>query len=109
MKGAPKLNQLEPGPGHELEDSAMNPPDIIAISYSDHARTALEERGIAQEWVERTLFEPEETEPDPVHPERMRAFRSIPEHDGRVLRVVYVPSVLGCRVITVFFDRGQRR
>lgn len=82
---------------------------MLGISYSDHARTALEEREIAQEWVERTILNPEQTEPDPVHPDRMRVFRSIPERDGRVLRVVYVPSVLGCRVITVFFDRGRRR
>jgi hypothetical protein len=82
---------------------------MFGISYSDHARTALEEREIAQEWVERTILNPEQEEPDPVHPDRIRAFRAIPERDGRVLRVVYVPSVLGCRVITVFFDRGRRR
>ncbi|KAB7782081.1 hypothetical protein F8B43_4836 [Methylorubrum populi] len=39
----------------------------------------------------------------------MRAFRTVPERDGRVLRVVYVPIPGGARVVTMFLDRGRRR
>jgi hypothetical protein len=39
----------------------------------------------------------------------IRAFRRIPERDGRVLRVVYVPGDDHVRVITLFLDRGRTR
>jgi hypothetical protein len=39
----------------------------------------------------------------------MRAFRTVPERDGRVLRVVYVSVPGGARVMTMFLDRGRRR
>ena len=46
----------------------------------------LVERDIALEWVERTVNAPEVVENDPVQPGASRAFRSIPENGGRVLR-----------------------
>lgn len=79
------------------------------LIYSAHAETMLAERAIEREWVERTVFDPDAREADPVYPDRERAFRALPERDGRVLRVVYVPGEDGFRIITMFLDRGRRR
>jgi hypothetical protein len=81
----------------------------MRVSYSGHAEASLLDRELDREWVEPTLRRLEIVEPDPKHPERLRAFRAIPERDGRVLRVVYVRQGDRHRVITVFFDRGRRR
>jgi len=67
------------------------------------------ERGIEREWVERTLAEPVAVDPDPLRPGRIRAFKSIPERGGRMLRVVYVRTEDAVRILTVFFDRARRR
>jgi len=67
----------------------------------------LKERGIAQEWVRRTLVEPERTEQrsdGTIH-----YLKAIPEHGERVLRVVTEPESEPLRVITTFFDRRERR
>ncbi len=68
----------------------------------------LAERGIDPAWVERTVAQPDAVEPDPHHPDRVRAFRVVPERDGRVLRVVYVREDAAVRIITAFLDRGRR-
>jgi hypothetical protein len=81
----------------------------MRFTYTHHAHERVARREIDAAWVERTVLEPEFTEPDPNHPERVRAFRSVPERDGRMLRVVYVPEDEGYRIITVFLDRGRRR
>lgn len=81
----------------------------MKIVYGSHALDTLTERGIEREWVARRLAESDSVEPDPVHPDRMRTFRALPERDGRVLRVVYVPVPGGARVVTMFLDRGRRR
>ena len=67
------------------------------------------ERQIDRAWVEATILQPDTTEPDPKHPERVRAFRAVRERDGRVLRVVYVPHQNHYRVVTLFLDRGRKR
>ncbi len=67
------------------------------------------ERQIERAWVEETILNPDATEPGPKHPDRTRAFRSIPERDGRVLRVVYARQRDQYRVVTLFLDRGRRR
>ena len=77
--------------------------------YSDHANEMLAERGLEREWVERTLLSPDVIESDPKHPDRVRAYKALPERDGRVLRVVYVGSGEAYRVITLFLDRSRRR
>ena len=77
--------------------------------YSDHAKEMLRERNIESEWVERTIIDPDAVESDPKHADRVRAFRALPERDGRVLRVVYVGSGEAYRVITLFLDRSRRR
>ena len=79
------------------------------FTYTLHALQMLAQRDIFEEWVERTVLGPDLCEADPKHTDRVRAFKAIPERDGRVLRVVYVVANLDCRVITLFFDRGRRR
>ena len=80
------------------------------IELTTHAQAALDERRLDLEWVARTVNDADATEPDRQWPEAVRAFKAIPERDGRVLRVVYVPlSDDIARVLTVFFDRGRRR
>ena len=82
---------------------------MVAFVYGPHAADMLAERNIDPLWVERTVLGPENIEPDPKHPARTRAFRAIPERDGRVLRVVYERTGDTVRIITVFLDRGRRR
>ena len=67
----------------------------------------LTERGIAREWIERTINEPEqmETHIDGTH----HYLRKIPEHGNRWLRVVVNTSVEPNRKVTAFFDRRLRR
>ncbi|MEH3120079.1 MAG: DUF4258 domain-containing protein [Methylorubrum populi] len=81
----------------------------MRVVYGPHALDTLVDRAIERAWVERTLAAPDSVEPDPVHPDRLRAFRALPERDGRVLRVVYLPIPGGARVVTMFLDRGRRR
>ncbi len=77
--------------------------------YSDHAKEMLAERGIESEWVERTVLTPDAIESDPKHADRVRAYKALPERDGRVLRVVYVELEGAHRIITLFLDRSRRR
>ncbi len=56
----------------------------------------------------RVLERPFRVEPDPVDPELRHALAPIPEHGGRVLRVVYNPTASPWRVVTVYFDRRLR-
>ncbi|RXT43581.1 hypothetical protein B6S44_28150 [Bosea sp. Tri-44] len=79
------------------------------FSYTNHANSMLVERDIRREWVERTILSPDAIETDPKHLDRTRAYKALPERDGRVLRVVYVQSGQTCRVITLFLDRSRRR
>jgi len=66
----------------------------------------LKERGITREWVMRVIAEPARTErrsDGTVH-----YLKPIPEHEGRILRVVTDPENGPSRVITTFFDRRER-
>ncbi|RYE98512.1 MAG: DUF4258 domain-containing protein [Oxalobacteraceae bacterium] len=80
----------------------------MRFNYGPHALENLVERRLDRAWIERTVMDPDSTEPDPNHPQRVRAYRVVPERDGRVLRVVYVPENGGCRIVTAFLDRGRR-
>jgi hypothetical protein len=73
-----------------------------------HAQKVLEERGIAIEWVERTLSAPDAVLPDPEDATVKRYFRHIPECGGRVLRVAVNTTIAPNRVVSVFFDRAMR-
>jgi hypothetical protein len=79
------------------------------FTYTRHARDQLALRKLEPAWVERTILAPEAFETDPGHPDRTRAFRTVPEREGRTLRVVFVVrSASTFHVITAFLDRGRR-
>jgi hypothetical protein len=79
------------------------------FGYTDHANSMLAERDIRREWVEPAILSPDAIEADPKNLDRTRAYKVLPERDGRVLRVVYVQSGQAYRVITLFLDRSRRR
>ena len=76
--------------------------------YTRHAEIVMESREINAEWVNLAIETPEQRSLDPVGPSLERFFRSIPEKDGRVLRVVVKTSVAPWRVVSVFFDRSMK-
>ena len=51
----------------------------MAFELTEHARDALEKRGIELAWVERAFDTPEETEADPVDSELEHRLARIPE------------------------------
>ncbi|MBI2860238.1 MAG: DUF4258 domain-containing protein [Chloroflexi bacterium] len=66
----------------------------------------LKERGIAREWLTRVVGEPariERRDDGTIH-----YLKTIPEYEGRVLRVVTRTEGEQTIVVTVFFDRRQR-
>lgn len=76
---------------------------------SAHAELVLSERGISLVWLERTLTEPDNIRSDARDSDLVHCLRVIPEHGGRVLRVVVNQSIIPRRVVTVFFDRRERK
>ena len=77
------------------------------IEYSLHTRNVMEEREIPEEWVNRTVSEPDYNE---VKADKTTHYiKAIPEFGGRFLRVVMNVSVEPNRVVTVFFDRRIKR
>jgi Domain of unknown function (DUF4258) len=84
----------------------MSKPRIV---FTRHARTMMTERRIEEEWISRTIVEPDAAEVDPRQSDVRRVFRSIPENGNRILRVVYTSIGDTIRVVTAFFDRGRRR
>jgi hypothetical protein len=83
----------------------MSQPHIVLTL---HAETVLVERSIDRRWVERTLHQPDLVESDTGRG-TINAFRAIPEHGDRILRVTYVNEGSRIKVITAFFDRRRRR
>jgi hypothetical protein len=75
---------------------------------SAHARTVIAERGIALEWIERVITQPDATEAAVADPALRHALGRIAEHDNRVLRVIYNDSVRPLRVVTAYFDRTMK-
>lgn len=80
----------------------------MRYQFTLHALSAIQEREIRPEWVERTVDDPELREPDPLDPELERRFRRIPEFGNRTLRVVVNVRQTPHRIISVFFDRKRR-
>jgi hypothetical protein len=78
------------------------------FTLTQHARDQIEDREISIEWVARTLLNPVRIEMDRADPELRHALARVPEHDNRVLRVVYNQTTTPPRIVTVYFDRGQR-
>lgn len=81
---------------------------MLKFVLSAHAETVIAERSIPIAWVEQVLTSPEKTQPDKEDPQLTHALGRIPEHGGRVLRVVYNGVIEPARVVTVYFDRTQR-
>jgi len=75
---------------------------------SKHAREALQERQIPAEWMERVLAQPTLVQPSPTDQTLENRFAKIPEHGGRVLRVVVNKTVAPERVVSVYFDRTMK-
>jgi hypothetical protein len=78
------------------------------ISFTRHAEDMLAERNIERAWVELTVASPESVQADPKGPGVYRAYRRIPEHGGRFLRVVYTLAGEHIRIVTAFFDRQHK-
>jgi hypothetical protein len=78
------------------------------FELSAHTQDMLKERGIAEEWVGRTLKTPDRKRRGDDG--NMHYLKTIRERDGRVLHVVVNADVQPNLVVTVFFDRrlGQR-
>ena len=77
------------------------------IEFTTHAKIMLQERGIPLEWIERTIEKPhskETNEDGTIH-----YLMPIPEHGGRILRVIVNPQKGPFMVVTMFFDRRLGR
>ena len=73
---------------------------------SVHFRDMLKERGIKQDWADRTTRYPDVTED---HDDGTRHFiKIIPEYGNRWLRVIVNVSSVPEKRVTVFFDRRLR-
>ena len=83
-------------------------PSYRGLRYTLHAETALRERNISKEWVERTIYYPALIMQDPEDPEIERFYLAIPENGNRVLRVAANTNVTPWRVVSAFFDRDMR-
>ena len=79
------------------------------VRYTRHAETVLIERDLAKSWVEQTVYEPEWRTSEPRDSNAERRYRTIPERQGRVLRVICVENFTEIRIISVFLDRRARR
>jgi hypothetical protein len=75
---------------------------------SAHATLALNTRNIELSWVRECLEAPDRIEPDKLDPALRHALRRTDARGGRVLRVVYNPSVRPALVVTAFFDRSLK-
>ena len=78
------------------------------FELTNHAKAVVAERGIALEWIERVMIAPQRREVDLRDSALNHALGRIPEHGGRVLRVVYNENVKPWRIITAYFDRTLR-
>ncbi len=67
----------------------------------------LKEREIPEEWVWRTIDKPDWK--NIGEDKNIHYFKSIDEHEGRILHVVINSHVSPQKVVTVFFDRRARR
>tara|TARA_R110002020_G_scaffold16307_19_gene57733 strand:- start:21632 stop:21889 length:258 start_codon:yes stop_codon:yes gene_type:complete len=79
------------------------------IRYTRHAETVLMERDLEKAWVERTVYQPDWRTSEPRDNSAERRFRTVPERQGRILRVICVENALEIRIISVFLDRRARR
>jgi hypothetical protein len=72
-----------------------------------HFKKMLSERNIHDQWVDRTLSDPDRIED---HEDGTRHYlKQIQECDNRWLRVIVSAGSEAARAVTVFFDRRLRR
>lgn len=79
------------------------------FEFSSHAKNMLAERNIPEEWIWKTIDEPDQNWMG--NDGNTHYTKHIKERDGRALHVVTNPDVHPKRIITVFFDRrlGKRK
>jgi hypothetical protein len=80
----------------------------LPFIYTEHARTAIAERAINLQWIERVVANPEWTESGAHDPTVTLAFAPISEFGGRMLRVVYYIEADALHIVTAYFDRSRR-
>lgn len=78
------------------------------IIYTKHALTALAERELLADWVERVVRNPQWSEADPHDAGVVRHFGALSEKGGRYLRVAVVETPKEYRIVSVFLDRRAR-
>jgi len=72
-----------------------------------HAKDMLTERKIPEEWVRRTLNEPDNSHSG--NDGNQHYAKAITERSGRVLHVIVNNTVQPNRIVTLFFDRRLAR
>jgi uncharacterized DUF497 family protein len=77
------------------------------FQLTQHARDAMQRRGIPLEWVEVTLRSPDWVEVDRLDSTLEHRLAVIPAAEGRVLRVVVNVDTQPVRVVTAFLDRRR--
>ncbi len=80
---------------------------MVEYEFSEHAYEMLKERNIKNEWVDKTIGEPDDKESKDDG--TIHYLKAIQEFEGRILRVIINPDVEPLRRVTLFFDRRQRR
>jgi len=77
------------------------------VVYTKHASDMLTERNISEEWVQQTVSAPDLK--NTGNDDNIHYYKSIPEHEGRVLHVVVNSHLSPEKVVTLFFDRRMGR
>lgn len=80
----------------------------MSLIYTVHARLTIDQRGLAEAWVERAVLCPDRTESDSADPDLTRSFRRIAEAGDRIIRVVHRPQGTDILVVTAFLDRRAK-
>jgi hypothetical protein len=75
---------------------------------TQHARELLLRRDIPMSWVERTLENPSQIEPDKIDDALEHRLAGIPERGHRVLRVIVNKTTSPVKIVTFYFDRSMR-
>ncbi len=74
--------------------------DDRPFTLSAHARIVLEARAIETDWIARALASAVRSHPDGTDPSCTHALITVPEREGRVLRVVYNHTVSPPNIVT---------
>ena len=77
------------------------------MEFTKHFRQMLEERSIHDEWVERTIQDPDKV--NSPGDGTNHYIKQIPENGGRWSRIIVNVDVVPNKAVTAFFDRRLRR